>query len=144
MSQCNNWRLGRRRGQTAIEYLSYFAFFLLITAIFTAFVFSQSSEELNKRSQERFRSTIFYVAQGIRDADNLAQHADYMRMNITLPVITKGGDITIEGDRQQGLIKGNTTISNSNVYYYMQVGRLIALTDISQPKGENYVTVESE
>ncbi len=127
------------RGQTAIEYLTYFAFFLLVAAIFTAFVFSQSGDELNKRSQERFKSSILYVAQGVRDANNLAKYADTMEYNITLPVITKGAGINISGNKDTGVIVGNTTTGSGVAYYYVQIGKFDI--DPEQKAGDNYVTI---
>ncbi|MEM3364300.1 MAG: hypothetical protein QXS93_02200 [Candidatus Micrarchaeia archaeon] len=127
------------RGQTAVEYLTYFAFFLLVAAVFSVYVFSQSGEELNKRSQERFKSALFYVSQGVRDANNLAKYADTMSVNITLPVITKGSGISISGDSATGVIAGNTTTERGPVYYYVQIGRFEY--EPEQKPGDNYVTI---
>jgi len=131
------------RGQTAVEYLAYFTFFLLIAAIFTAYVFTQASDELNKRSQERFKSTIFYLAQSIRDVDSLASHADYAEINVTLPVITKGAGITIEGNEEKGILSANTTVGNSNVYYYVRIGNFSRVSVLPQPR-EDIVTIRKK
>ncbi|MCX8200359.1 MAG: hypothetical protein N3G76_02725 [Candidatus Micrarchaeota archaeon] len=131
--------IGSSRGQTAVEYLTYFAFFLLVAAVFSAYIFSQSGDELNKRSQERFKSALLYVAQGVRDANNLAKHADSMEVNVTLPVITKGSGISISGDKATGIISGNSTTDKGPIYYYVQIGRFEH--EPVQPRGENYVTI---
>ncbi|MGB9634843.1 MAG: hypothetical protein ACP5H8_01240 [Candidatus Micrarchaeia archaeon] len=135
---------GSNRGQAAIEYLAYFAFFLLVAAVFSAFVFSQSSQEMAKRSQERFKSTIYYVAQGVIDADAISRYADDMEINITLPVVVKGTNITIQGDESKGLVWGNTTIGESSVYYYVKTGYFNV--DVEQGKygDENVLTVSKK
>ncbi|GEM_PF-2246124 len=121
--------LKNKRGQTAIEYLTYFAFFLLIASTFSAFVFTQSGAELSKRSQERFKSTLFYVAQGVKDVNTLAMHADYAEANITLPYIVKGAGMNIS-DIPGGIIMGNTTVGGSAVYYYVKIGNFTV--DVTQ------------
>lgn len=133
-----------RKGQAAIEYLTYFAFFLLIAAAFSSLVFTQSGEELSKRSQQRFRSTLVYVAESVRDANRLALHADSMEFNITLPVVVKGAGITIEGNGATGLVQGNTTVGRTDVYYYIKIGSYNV--DVSQEKygDENVITIKKQ
>ena len=41
-----------KRGQTAVEYLMYFSFFLMIAVAFSAYAYSQSNNELSLRSNE--------------------------------------------------------------------------------------------
>lgn len=117
-------RLPQRRGQTAVEFLSYFMVFLLIAATFSSFIFSTSSQELSRRSQERFRSMALYVSQGVIDADNLAASADYSVVNITIPTVVLSTPITIEGDGSQGIIVANTTDpAYGDVRYYIRTGK---------------------
>lgn len=110
-----------KKGQAAVEYLTYFAFFLLVASTFSVFILSQSGNELSKRSQERFKSTLFYVAQSIKDVDELAKHTEKLDVNVTLPYIVKGNNVSIS-DMPGGIVFGNTTIGNSQVYYYISIG----------------------
>ncbi len=110
------------KGQTSIEYLTYFAFFLMIAASFSSFIFMHSSGEFSERSQQRFKSMLIYVAENVRDANLLSQHVDNMEVNVTLPVVVKGSGITIEGDELRGVVQGNTTVNGNSIFYYLKVG----------------------
>ena len=131
---------GLGRGQTAVEYLAYFATFLVIAAAFASFVFMQSSEELAKRSQLRFRSMVSYVATAVRDVNLLSTYADELEVNVTLPVIFRGADVYIEGDDEKGLIYANTTIAGSPVHYYMKIGRFDVNVE-QQEDDKNVITI---
>lgn len=111
-----------QKGQTSIEYLTYFAFFLMIAASFSSFIYLNSSNEFSERSQQRFKSVLIYVADNVRDANILSQHVDRMEINVTLPVVVKGAGITIQGDENKGIVQGNTTVNGNNVFYYMKIG----------------------
>ncbi|MEM0437777.1 MAG: hypothetical protein QXU54_00580 [Candidatus Micrarchaeia archaeon] len=132
----------QKRGQTAVEFLSYFMVFLLIAAAFSSFMFSTSNQELSRRSQERFRSMALYVSQGVVDADRLASSADYAMVNITIPTVVRGTPITIEGDGGQGIIVANTTDPTyGDVRYYIRTGRFTS--DVCM-LAQDTVTVASE
>ena len=112
-----------KRGQTAIEYLMYFSFFLMIAVAFSAYAYSQSNNELSLRSNDRLKSVVLLVGQSVGDVNTLSKNADYVAVNITIPEMIQGANINIEGFPNEGLIVGNTTLLNTNeVIYYMNIG----------------------
>ena len=112
-----------KRGQTAIEYLMYFSFFLMIAVAFSAYAYSQSNNELSLRSNDRLKSVVLLVGQSVGDVNTLSKNADYAAVNITIPEMIQGLEIDVQGDSATGLIQGNTTLlSGQEVIYYMNIG----------------------
>lgn len=112
-----------KRGQTAIEYLMYFSFFLMIAVAFSAYAFSQSNTELSLRSNDRLKSVVLLVGQSVGDVNTLSKNADSVAVNITIPEMIQGANINLEGYKDTGLIVGNTTLLNGQeVIYYMNIG----------------------
>jgi len=111
------------RGQTAIEYLMYFSFFLMIAVAFSAFAFTQSNDELYLRSNDRLKSVVLLVGQSVSDVDAINKNADYVSINITIPQMMQGTFLEIDGDEKTGLITGNTTLlSGQEVVFYKNIG----------------------
>lgn len=112
-----------KRGQTAVEYLMYFSFFLMIAVAFSAYAYSQSNNELSLRSNDRLKSVVLLVGQSVGDVNMLSKNADSVAVNITIPEMIQGLEIDVQGDSATGLIQGNTTLlSGQEVIYYMNIG----------------------
>lgn len=111
------------RGQTAVEYLLYFSFFLMIAVAFSAYAFTEVNHELSLRSNDRLKSVVLLVGQSVSDVNTLSKNADSVSVNITIPEMIRGAEINIEGHEEEGLIIGNTTLLNTQeVIYYMNIG----------------------
>ena len=113
-----------KRGQTAIEYLMYFSFFLMIAVAFSAYAFTQSNDELSLRSNDRLKSVVLLVGQSVSDVDSISKNADYVSVNITIPEMMQGAHLEIDGDEKTGLITGNTTLlSGQEAIFYKNIGK---------------------
>lgn len=130
-----------KRGQTSIEYLMYFSFFLMIAVAFSAYAFTQSNNELSLRSNDRLKSVVLLVGQTVGDVNMLSKNADSVAVNITIPEMIQGVEINIEGDQDTGLIQGNTTLlSGQEVIYYMNIGEFNVT--VSQTDDKDIVQIE--
>jgi len=130
-----------KRGQTSIEYLMYFSFFLMIAVAFSAYAFTQSNNELSLRSNDRLKSVVLLVGQTVGDVNMLSKNADSVAVNITIPDMIQGVEINIEGDQDTGLIQGNTTLlSGQEVIYYMNIGEFDVT--VSQTDDKDIVQIE--
>ncbi len=120
-----------KKGQTAVEYLMYFSFFLMIAVAFSAYAFSQSNDELISRSNDRLKSVVLLVGQSVSDVDMLSSNADSVAVNITIPEMIQGTGIEIQGIPGDGLIVGNTTQMDgrTEVIYYMNIGEFNVLVE---------------
>jgi len=129
-----------KRGQTSIEYLMYFSFFLMIAVAFSAYAFTQSNNELALRSNDRLKSVVLLVGQTVGDVNMLSKNADYAAVNITIPEMIQGVEIEVEGDSGTGLIQGNTTLFNGQpVIYYMNIGEFDVI--VSQTDDKDIVQI---
>lgn len=134
-----------KRGQTAIEYLMYFSFFLMIAVAFSAFAFTQSNDELYLRSNDRLKSVVLLVGQSVSDVDALSKNADYVAVNITIPQMMQGAKLDIEGDEKTGLITGNTTLlSGQEVVFYKNIGSFSVLVEQTSDKDIVQITGGNE
>ena len=132
-----------KRGQTAIEYLMYFSFFLMIAVAFSAYAYSQSNNELSLRSNDRLKSVVLLVGQSVGDVNTLSKNADYAAVNITIPEMIQGLEIDVQGDSATGLIQGNTTLlSGQEVIYYMNIGEFDVT--VTQTDEKDIVQIEGK
>lgn len=130
-----------KKGQTSVEYLMYFSFFLMIAVAFSAYAFTQSNNELAFRSNDRLKSVVLLVGQSVGDVNMLSKNADSVAVNITIPEMIQGVEINVEGDPETGLIQGNTTLlSGQEVIYYMNIGEFNVT--VSQTDDKDIVQIE--
>ena len=130
-----------KKGQTSIEYLMYFSFFLMIAVAFSAYAFTQSNEELSLRSNDRLKSVVLLVGQTVNDVNMLSKNADSVAVNITIPEMIQGVEIDVQGDSDTGLIQGNTTLlTGQPVIYYMNIGEFDVT--VSQTSDKDIIQIE--
>jgi hypothetical protein len=124
-----------KKGQTSVEYLMYFSFFLMIAVAFSSYAFTQSNNELALRSNDRLKSVVLLVGQSVGDVNMLSKNTDSVAVNITIPEMIQGADINIENPPETYLIVGNTTLLTGEVIYYMNIGEFDVTVTQTEDKG---------